>query len=426
MINLERSVFPPSIDHPFLLKVANGAEKALEREGLQEQINNSVSILLKEQHSESHLFPAATKERSVEKDHYNDTWVRDHAMVTIALLDSALAEVGDPSLVNKGRRAAMDGVEGSLALFAQEPWKSAFEQKVKDEVDQNGIAYTTLTKDPPPIHLKTDGSSCGWPTQNQPDSWGTFLILIGGLQENGYALSPQQEATIEKIVDYIVGLDITKFKLTAMWEWGEAYFPPPISTVSIVAHGLSKMKNLPERLIGPVQKTIKSCREAVKNHYPIEYTTPDHKGQADLATLVAMGLGAINLPSSSFLDLARRELGNGEDPGKIRYIGDHYYTEGKKEAIWPMGSLLESIVLYREVVGLIRDNLSEETIFNLKEKADNELCKIVKLRELLGYIPELLQQKNGSLFPNENELLWNEALMAQACCLSIVTSDALR
>jgi len=48
------------------------------------------------------------------------------------------------------------------------------------------------------------------------------------------------------------------------------------------------------------------------------------------------------------------------------------------------------------------------------------LRKVKDLADRLGYIPELLQNTQEGLVPNRNDLLWNQALMLQACGRALV------
>lgn len=422
---VERVPFRPSIEIPFNSRgVGGSAEGNLAREDLQEQIKKSIYILLGEQHPQTRLFPAATRKRFIKEKHYDDPWVRDNALDFIALLDPVLRKVGDPVWVNRGRKAAVEGIKGSLALFAKEPWKSAFEQEIEVGRDNRGRDCTKLTKPAPPIHFKIDGKDCYWETQNQPDSWGSFLIAVGqAVSQDALRLTDEQIKTVVRISSFLQRARVDKLQQHSMWEWELVYRPVPTSTLALCAKGLE--------LVDPIvsgyqqelnRRTARRLREIAQSQYPEEYTVAtDHRGKSDMATLVAAHAGALNGSFlSHFFKIANPELGNDRCPGKKRYLGDHYFRAEKGEAIWPMGALLEASLFLEKARNLYKNDPSSMVAEYFRQMGLRSLRKVQELVDEYGYIPELLQNKKEGLISNGNDLLWNQALMLQASGRALV------
>lgn len=389
----------------------------LGKEQLQNQMQKSLNYILNEQHPVSHLFPAATSARQDKENHYQDAWVRDLSMIGLALFDPLILELY-PKEEELGKRIRSSGprlIEGMLNLFGREPWNSAFEQDIKESKDQWGRTYTHLVKEAPPIHSKVDGKDCVWPTQNQPDCWGEFLIATAsGIKEGIVKLGKDKKKTLDKIASYLIRAQLDRFKQYSMWEWGEVYQPAPLSTVALCAMGLEEISpHLLDGVKEPAKLEAKKLQAVAANLYPNEYTVPSgHESKTDLATLVAFSVGALNGHSFiDYADIADKELGNGEYPGKKRYKGDHYHRTDQ-EAIWFMGSLMEAKVCLE-----LRD-LKEEV--GLREKGLNSLRRAKAVYDHYGYSPELFRIQDGVLVPSKNHLLWSEALMAQASSRALV------
>lgn len=398
---------------------AKGVESLPSRERYRKLIGKSVSTILQEQHPVTGLFPAATRERHVDKDHYLHAWVRDSSMIAAAFFDPFFLEVSPPNS-EIGKKAVGSGIgfiEGMLSVSASEPWREAFAQNVDTKTDEYGRKYTALTRGAPPIHLETDGKQCSWPTQNQPDSWGEFLISLGlGLNQGLFTADAKQQGTIEAIVKYLLRIKVKDLEQFSMWEWGQVRHPAPISSVAIVAKGFDTiMQHSPQEMRGHLGAEADSFRKSIGETYPTDYTvTYDHKSKTDLATFIAHGLGAMEgFSLDKFLEQADSELGNGQYPGKKRYVGDHYYrVDG--EAIWPIGALLEAKIFLEQSVDSFKNGNYDE---GKKFQQRGLIClkKVTDLQDRYGYIPELLMQRGGELVPNDNHLLWNEALLIQAC-----------
>ncbi|MBI2028072.1 MAG: hypothetical protein HYT07_00550 [Candidatus Levybacteria bacterium] len=414
MVALERVV-----DRPHFESSSRGREaRDLDREFLLGQINKSARILIREQHDISHLFPAAASEKSVEKDHYHHSWVRDGAMIKHALLDPIFGKVGDPNLVREGRKAAVNGIKSSLSLFANEPWSSGFGQKIEETKDAYGRDCTRLTQDAPPIHFMIDGKNCPWPTQNQPDSWGILLTVIDqAVRQNILTLTEEEKEVVTKISNFLGRARIGTLQQFSMWEWGIVYEPPPTSTLALCSRGLElAIPIVLENQKEANRRAASTLRKAVERQYPEEYTvTNGHESKSDMATLVAAHMGALDgLSLYRFFRIAHPELGNGQYPGKRRFRGDHYYRVDEEEAIWPMGALLEANIFLGKALFLRKNDSSSKLAERFARLGLKSLQKVQDLTEKCGYIPELLQIKKEGLSPNDNHLLWNEALMLQA------------
>lgn len=417
MVTLERVTLRPSVDRSLQLEDIN-------REYLQKQIGDSINTLLNEQHPKSHIFPAATQKRFVPEGHYNHSWLRDNAMIIYALLDHVWAEVGDPTLVKEGREAAVDGIKGNLALFTQEPWNSAFEQKIEQTKDAYGRDCTKLTQPAPPIHFTINGENCAWPTQNQPDSWGSFLIAVGQAVNQGVLeLTDKEKGVVADISGFLGRARVDSLQQHSMWEWGVVYMPCPTSTLALCAKGLELAIPIVQGSQKEVnRRTAGRLREAAQNQYPVEYTvTEGHQSKSDMATLVAAHAGALDgLFLSGYFNIAHRELGNGQDPGKRRYLGDHYYRTDQGEAIWPMGALLEANFFLEKAITLRNHDPSSKTAEQFRQLGLKSLQNVQGIIDKWGYCPELLQNTKEGLIPNNNHLLWNEALMLQASTRALV------
>lgn len=423
-------LFMPSLLEKERVRQASFPVKDVESSSLQKYnklIKESVSIILAEQHPTTGLFPAATKARHVKAGNYHRSWARDGALNVKAL--SELVRLGilstDVETEKKVIKSAVSFNEGMLDLSMQEPWRSGFEQESKEVKDQGGhVIYRELTKEAPPIHFEPDGRPVFWWRQNQPDSWGAYLISLGsGLKQGFLALNPKQQEGAEAITNFLLRNEIKNLKQSSMWEGCEVYGPAPLSSVAIVAKGLEEIQ--PFVSVGfkeQIEKTIASSKRFVRDNYPREFTVPDgHFSETDLATLVAHDLGALEgFPLSQYFRKSDRELGNGQYPGKKRFIGDTYYGEKGKEAIWPLGTLLETNILLKKAINAF--NLKDsEAGRKLQSKGLTNLKKIIDLQGKYGYLPELLDQRGGELIPNGNDLLWNHAQLIKACASAIAS-----
>lgn len=395
-----------------------GAESLPPQERYGELIENSVSVILQEQHPVTGLFPAATKKHHIERDHYLHTWVRDSSMVAATFFDPIPLNLQDSSTKKSIIASGARFIHGMLNVFASEPWKESFAQNIDTKKDEYGRQYTTLTKEAPPIHLQMDGKQCSWPTQNQPDSWGEFLISLGlGLKQGLFTVDAKQQDTIESIAKYLLRIKVADLEQFSMWEWGRIRHPAPISSVAIVAKGLEQISPFVSvDSKESIRRAVSNARIFVEHNYPRDYTIPfGHHSETDLATLVAYGLGALDgFFLSPYFIKANKELGNGQHPGKKRYIGDHYYRgDGESgEAIWPMGALFEAKIFLEKAISSFK-NEDHDTGRKFQLRGVACLKKLADLRKKHGYIPELLEQRDGKLIPNNNHLLWNEALAIQ-------------
>lgn len=390
-------------------------------------IENSVFTILQEQHPITGLFPAATSARHVRVDGYHRSWARDGANDTESLAQLVRLKIFPTNSEEEKKviKSAVSFMKGMLSLSMQEPWRSAFEQESKEVKDQRGrVIYRELTKEAPPIHFEPDGRPVFWWRQNQPDSWGAYLISLGsGLKQGFLSLNPKEQEGVEAITSFLLRNEIKNLRQSSMWEGCEVHSPAPLSSVAIVTKGLEEIQPFVSgRFKEQIEKTVASSKRFVRNNYPREYTIPDgHLSETDLATLVAHDLGALEgLPLSRYFRKSDKELGNGQYPGKKRFIGDIYYGVKGKEAIWPLGALLEAKILLEKSVNSfnLKDN---EMGRKLQSKGLAKLKKVVELQEKYGYLPELLEQRGEDLVPNGNDLLWNHAQLIKTCAFAIVS-----
>jgi hypothetical protein len=388
-------------------------------------IKNSVSIILKEQHPETGLFPAATREHRVEADDYHRSWIRDGVMnaESFGALIRLKIFSDDLETEKKVIKSEVSFLGGVLNLCMQDPWRSAFEQESEEVKDQKGhVIYRKLTKEAPPIHFEIDGRPVFWWQQNQPDSWGAYLISLGsGLKQGLLSLNPKQQEGAEIIANFILKNEVEKLRQSSMWEGCEVYGPAPLSSVAIVAKGLKEIQPfISSKLKGQIENAILRSKRFIKYNYPKDYTVPDgHYSETDLATLVAHDLGALEgLPLSKYFKKSNRELDN--SLGKKRYIGDIYYGFKGKEAVWLLGALLESKILLEKAINSFK--YGDREIGNkLQLKGLAKLKKVINIQEKYGYLPELFDQRGGEFMPNGNDLLWNHAQLIKACAFAIVS-----
>lgn len=408
-----------------VLSPVRGTGALPSRERYRKFVEDSVSTILQEQHPVTGLFPAATKKHNVDRDHYLHTWVRDSSMIAATFFDPILLSLQGLSIRESIIASGVRFIHGMLNISASELWREAFSQDVDTKKDEYGRQYTMLTREAPPIHLEIDGKQCAWPTQNQPDSWGELLISLGlGLKQGFFTLDTKQQNVMESIAKYLLKIKVKDLEQSSMWEWGRVRHPAPISSVAIVAKGFDMiMSHSPQELRENLRREADSSRKFIETIYPADYTVAyDHKSRTDLATFVAHSLGAMEgFPLSKFLDEADLELGNSQHPGKKRYIGDHYYT-ADEEAIWPMGVLLEAKIFLEQSINSFKNG---DHVEGKKSQLRGLAClkKATDLKNKHGYIPELLEQRCGKLIPNGNHLLWNEALLIQACARAEIANN---
>ncbi|MBF8250297.1 MAG: hypothetical protein HW400_898 [Candidatus Levybacteria bacterium] len=409
------------------LSSVNGTESLSSQKKFLNIIENSASTIIDHQHPITGFFPAATRARHVAADGYHRSWARDGALTTIGEAELVRLKIfpAGSETEKKVIKSAVGFMEGILDLSMQEPWRSAFEQESNEVKDQEGhVIYRELTKEAPPIHFEPDGRPVFWWRQNQPDSWGAYLISLGsGLKQGFLALNPKQQESAEVITNFLLRNEIKNLKQSSMWEGCEVYSPAPLSSVAIVAKGLGEIQPfVSARLKGKIDNTILSSKRFIRNNYPKEYTVPDgHLGETDLATLVAHDLGALEgFSLSQYFRKSDRELGNGKDPGNKRFMGDIYYGVVGKEAIWPLGALLEAKILLEKAINSFKSE-DNEMGKRLQSKGVSRLKKVIDLQEKYGYLPELLEQRGGELTPNGNDLLWNHAQLIKACAFALVS-----
>lgn len=391
-------------------------------------IKENTRVILTHQNFDTGLFPASTVDRRENEGHYGDAWVRDTAAVVKGLLYVKRFS-NDLDEQEKLGQAAVRSIGGILEIAGQKRWQKAFSQLIIDEG-----SYTHLTEEAPPIHLKMNGEVCDWPRQNQPDSWGSLLIIIGHAYEQGiFEPNDEQRKTIIEITKYLTHIKSEKFESSSMWEDREVRNPPPISTALIVEEGLKTVKKLfvreeappfEKELVHIIDRRIHAIDVFIEATYPTDYTWIEgHESRTDLATLVALGYGDYGrLPLIKYMSEANRQLGNGVFPGKIRFIGDPYKKRDNKEAVWFMALPLESIVFLRKSLrAKIAGSMAEAAKF--RSMGLPRLQKAIAIGEEYGFYPELFTRENGHFEPNGNDLLWNRALMIDA---AVMACEALK
>ncbi|OGH24132.1 MAG: hypothetical protein A3B47_04665 [Candidatus Levybacteria bacterium RIFCSPLOWO2_01_FULL_39_24] len=411
------------------LSPANGKELLSSQENYRKLIESSVPTILQAQNPVTGLFPASTKERNVHP--YHRHWVRDGSITAGAFWDPYFLKIFPPEskIGGKAIESAASFMKEMLDLANREPWKSAFEQESEEAKDKEGhlLGYRVLTREAPPIHFETDGRQAFWDRQNQPDCWGELLISLGsGLKQNLISLDTSRQDAVESIVGYLSRIKVTELEQSSMWEGCPVYSPAPLSSVAIVAKGLEQISSFVSAVSKKsIKRAVFNARKFAEDNYPKEHTIPfGHHSETDLATLVALGLGALDgFSLSPYFIKSNSQLGNGQWPGKKRFIGDTYYGVEGKEAIWTMGALFEAKILLEKAINL-SNNGDRDTGKKFQAKGLVCLKKVIDLQNQHGYLPELLDQRGGGLTPNNNHILWNEALLVQVCARAIIAENS--
>lgn len=392
----------------------------------QEIIRENATVILSHQDLTSGLFPAATVQRRVEKGHYGHAWIRDTSAIVKGLLYS-MRTTDDSRLRDDLGAASVRSIVGILEIAGRSTWQKGFGQLIADEG-----TYTHLTEEAPPIHLTLDGEVCPWPRQNQPDSWGAFLTVVGHAWEQRlFEPDKNQRAVLASIASYLANIRAEKFESSSMWEDREVRNPPSVSTALIVEEGLKRLKPLflddgsfyEHELARIIDRRVNAIDTFIEERYPEDLTWIEgHQSRTDLATLVAFGYGDYGrLPVSQYLRQANQELGSGDLPGKIRFIGDPYYKNEGKEAVWRMALPLEAIVLFRFALRAAKaGNFADAQSY--KHMADARMEKTIKSAQEIGYEAELMYWDNGKLVPNGNDLLWQRSLVMDAAAMAFEAS----
>ncbi len=417
-------------EHPFLPARENGE---FSREELFERHRQSFQTLLEQQHSVSGLFPAAVPPHSDERAHMHHAWTRDGAIVADALQNPYSKHVGaiDPSqeeLVAQGLTAAEIWLHGQHAIFARDTQR--FGQPIGVVQDLAGKRFRRLTRSAPSIHTLTDGGEYPWPEPHQPDSFGFHLITLARALSRGMKLSKEEQTDLENEVNFLIRLDVTNAEQTSMWEWGKVYDPPPLSSVALVTNGLGLiLPFMPEGKQKHIKEAVHKGKYFVRKKYPFEHTCPDgHQGQTDLATLVAMGHGAMNYVNPEvYFAASNSELRMDPGAGAKRYIGDHYYRETEypyREAQWILDPLYRAkLAMDMGIAEANRGNYRMAKIFQIiGQQIFREATDVF---DTCGYKPELLYYSGGNLIPNINHLLWNEAMTISVTSESLYLDDLL-
>ncbi|MCL4353836.1 hypothetical protein M1615_05255 [Patescibacteria group bacterium] len=386
---------------------------------LLESSEKELLIILDEQ-DPGGLFPASTRLSRDIFNHYDCHWPRDGFITAKALVDSrVLNRYPQNSKMGRRIRSSSNLYFGkTLEMLNEEADNGKFMPGIEKGKEIN-------TADPqklPRIHTKIDGSFCEWYANNQPDSFGHCLTAIGqAIQNRVFIPNERGIQIIEKIAGYLVHIEPWKFKASSMWE-DQQVFPPPLSTVAFVRQGLlTIMPFMPKReLQERIEETAFHCREYLIKNYPREKTTPNHPGEFDLATGIALGEGAFSdikdIDPREWLEAAK-SLGREDCPGKIRFWGDPYHnpyshsTEGVlTEAPWPMGLLYEAKIYL--------DLYKQTYVEKYRNLAFDKLQKAMDIGTQYGFRPELLEQFRPHEFKlpeKPNQLLWDMAVYIRVC-----------
>ncbi len=403
-------------------------QNSLSEEERKQRITDNIQIILREQSSIG-LFRASVKEQSHKEGHYDTcAWVRDNSILGIALSDPYLRDILDPEIYYQAVEASRRNARVILDMFASPRWQKAFKQKIYQARDTNGILHTYIEHPSaaPAIHIKEDTTYCNWFAQNQPDSLGTFIILLHQLRKyHKFNFGKEGQSAVDSTLLYLSKIHIEMFKCIGMWEGREVYSPTPTSTIAIVARALELGVALTHdsRLISRVKKSAFMARAMADKLYPGESTAPEGHSGVDLATLVSMGLRAIDQNPLRFLTRSYRDLWSMHPLGMKRYTNDHFFREGNdngQEAIWFFALPIKATLFYRRSIYMY-ENGSVKLARRYFEAGERELQQALSLIRKYGKGPELFQknQNNVSLTPNINDLLWSRAEVIRALGVSI-------
>lgn len=296
---------------------------------------------------------------SAESNPYNRVWIRDNALVALAL-----EMAGENTL-------ATEITEGLLGLLEKNQDKIL-------KIIEEGKPYAR-ERNVSLIHPvyqasgKELGVDWGW---RQNDAIGNLLQAAGGL-----GLVEAHKEIINHLVKY---LEVVEYWEKDSGIWEESLQVQKNTILSCVAglKAVSDFVDVPEDLIERGYQTVDKLER---------YSHSDIR-DCDLAHLNPFMLGEIADPY--IIQVVEHELLR--DHGVIRYHEDRYMSGGKGyEAQWVLGLLMLGHAW------LACDN---------KEKARKYLQKVDSLR-VNGDIPEAYIYKNGKYVPNEHTpLAWCHAL----------------
>lgn len=388
-------------------------------ERIYDHISNSLATIISLQNPDTGLTQAATSDRHSQGDHMDHFWLRDHAVGVLALSNGARDlfpnETAQRTVVDS---FAGSSVEGLFELWKKEEWQEGFNQPVIKEGNH------TWLKDPskaPPIHALTTGEVDFWWTQNQPDAYGFAFTAIRRAVDNGVVeMDDKKQKVLEQAVRYLDLLEPEHAQQTSMWEWGLPGLPP-LSSVAMVKQGFESVLGLIDdpKLKKRVQRRIQNGQRFIESHFPVDYTTEKgHESKTDLATLVALGHGALDRESFfRYMNGAVQEIIPEGAPGIKRFVGDHYHRTPEGEPVWFMG------LPYMAVIHLKRAEQAAQlgSMVSAKKfgvRGMRYLDRAYEIVEDNGWPPELFERNNGKwVIPSDgtaSHIGWNDAALVQA------------
>lgn len=165
-----------------------------------------------------------------------------------------------------------------------------------------------------------------------------------------------------------------------------------------------------------IKETASRLEEKVTEHFPADYTDSyNHNSPGDLASLVV--LNDVDLPKEEEEEILARVSDLEKPLGFFRYLGDHW-KYGETEAIWTMGLPIMAKHFFKQSVILRAQNNPKES----EEALNKGLTYLQTIREIqnkYGYLPELFVVKNGTVEPNNNELVWTQGIIIEASAMGI-------
>lgn len=365
--------------------------------------------------------------------HFADckVWIKDAVRAVQFALDPDFQQ-SFPDLVKPAKKLFLSSMQ-PLLLTQGQPEQLQHFQNRPGPPDQNGYA-TIDDSAAPAIKFNRDGSIYQDWGHNQPDNWGTLLLVTGKAIEANWPILATPKSTdypiplgaiLQEVISYAVNLRTERLICRSIWEHNKAW--SSYSTRSIVLAGLeqservwpeivedSKKRGYPLKISSQqIQESSGSLREKTKEHYPADYTDVEgHQSTSDLASMVVAN--DTKLPKDELEEIMSRafELENRE--GFHRYLGDPW-KRGRAEAKWTMGKPIMARLYFKKSMGQYESRTAREASRSLCHGLDR-INDILDIKRNYGYIPELFEDKdnNGIYKPNNNELAWTLGYVIQA------------
>lgn len=382
------------------------------------------------------------------EDFVDGVWVKDHARAGRPGLNPYVQEYL-PELRDGFTDLYISSTRGMLRVLSQPEQMERFKEARPGGTDEKGYA-SLADEEAPPIKFHTDGRPWeGWSkSNNQPDNWGTELLETGrGIEQRLPVLEPipgeQAPAgmVIQRIVSYVVGLQVERLICRSIWEHAPVY--SSYSTISIGAAGLrqirkdavwsvlvadSKKKGYTMEISQAQVKVANDSLDRKRKERSVDdYTDYHHPRPADLAPMIV--LNDTNLHKAEAKQIAERVMTLKNGVGFNRFHEDPY-KNGLIGASWSLG--IPAMAKYDFNVAMEyykANNFLDGNIYLFK--GYDMLDVDIRLLRWFGYIPELTydRDRNGVPVPNNNELGWGLGYLAEACGAGIaaqVKSEDLR